>query len=69
MNKLGKSIVSERRMGPGEITGEDLAIKVSRPKGMKPELIDSVIGLSTRQTIEENTPIGVENGEIVPILN
>ncbi|CAH1399460.1 unnamed protein product [Nezara viridula] len=56
--KLGKSIVAFRKIEKNSIIViEDLAIKVSTPKGLDPKLIKSIVGRKTSTTIEADNPI------------
>lgn len=56
--KLGKSIVAKRYIPEGTIlTINDIAIKVSRPKGIPSEGIDFVIGKVIDTSAKADTPI------------
>lgn len=54
--------MASRSIVPGTVlTLEDIAIKVSRPKGIKPEKLFDILGKSVITSIEADAPIKLED--------
>ncbi|CAL8115444.1 unnamed protein product [Orchesella dallaii] len=60
--KLGKTIVSSRDIEEGSlISMSDIAIKVSRPPGLQPKYLSSILDCKATQKIPKDGPISKEN--------
>ena len=62
--------MTARKLGSGaKLQLSDVTVKVSRPMGIKPELIYRVLGATINETVEEDEPILLnKNGHIVQAI-
>ncbi|ODM98227.1 Sialic acid synthase [Orchesella cincta] len=63
--KLGKTIVSRKDIEKGALISiSDISIKVSRPPGLQPKYLKSILGCRATQKIPNDTPITKEDVDL-----
>lgn len=64
--KLGKTLVAARLMKKGStIQQSDIAIKVARPRGLQPKVMDLILGAKILSNIQKDSPITQYDIEVI----